>query len=217
MPFMFPKVNDESEPTVNDMVVYVVDDDPGALQSLSGLLRQGGFSVRQFDNSADFLSDLATAPPGCLVLDLAMPEIDGLTVLERLVTNGVQMPTIIVTGVGDVPSCVRAFKMGVLDFLEKPIDPEDLLASVRKGVAQAVASLTAHRRAKSAVPRADLTAREKQVLDLILTGKTLKQIASQYQVTVQSVWKHQRRIFDKFGVQNTVELVQLLLSAQRRP
>ena len=208
---MFPRPDNRPESTATDgAVVYLVDDDPGTLTLLSLMLRQAGFSVRQFTSSSNFLHEYTPAHPGCLLLDLAMPEIDGLSLLERLAAQGANMPTVIVTGVGDVSSCVRAFKLGVLDFLEKPIDPEELLGCVRKGMAQIAAQAGPRRSAKPATPHAPLTAREKQVLDLIVTGKTLKQIAGQYHVTVQSVWKHQRRVLDKFGVQNTVELVQLL-------
>ena len=139
---MSPSPDDRPESTARDgAVVYLVDDDLGTLDSLSLLLGQAGFPVRQFTSALDFLDGYSPAHPGCLLLDLAMPEIDGLSLLERLAADGVKMPTIIVTGVADVPSCVRAFKLGVLDFLEKPIDPEELLGCVRKGMAQIAASV----------------------------------------------------------------------------
>ena len=150
-----------------------------------------------------------------MILDLRMPEVDGLAVVERLAAKGVFLPVIIVTGYGDVPSCVRAFKMGVLEFLEKPVDEHELLGFVRKALAQNATSVERSSFSKVSEALSQLTPRQKEIMGFLVAGKSIKEIAKLCGVTVQSVWKHQQHILSKFDVQNVVELVQLLPGEKR--
>jgi FixJ family two-component response regulator len=189
-------------------LVFVVDGDAGSVQVIRSLLEPRGLPVRCFAQISEFLEQDAPTGPGCLIVDLGRPGTNGLDVLEQLVAGGVGLPIIIVTGEGDVRSCARAFKMGVVDFLQKPIDGRELLDCVLRAVALRAGSPPASQALSAAL--AQLTARERNIFELLVTGKTLKQIAARCGVTVQSVWKHQQHIFNKFKVQNEVELANLV-------
>ena len=119
-------------------MVFVIDNDPGSVRSISSTLEQANLSVRSFLSAADFLREYVPAERGCIVLDLCMPELNGLAVLERLAVKGGAPPIIMLTGAGDVESCTRAFKLGVVDFLEKPVDDALLLDAVRSALAREV-------------------------------------------------------------------------------
>lgn len=192
--------------------VFVVDDDPGALRSICWLIERAGLPVRAFACGASFLQDCDCGQSGCLLLDLRLPQRDGLAVMEDLAAKQITMPVIMITGDADVCSCVQAFKRGVFDYLEKPLDETQLLACVQKALAEdarsrqrASASIIAGRLSR-------LTPRERQVFDLLIAGKSLKQIAGICEITIQSAWRHRRRVFAKCQVQNDVELVRLMLS-----
>ena len=190
--------------------VFLVDDDAGSVQTIRSLLEPTGLLVCRFTCVSEFLENYSPGTPGCLILDVRVPDADGLQVLERLAASNVSLPTIIVTGGGDVRSCARAFKMGVVDFLQKPVDGSELLDCVLKSMAWGGGMpecVSPHMRSEAL---SQLTQREKGVFELLVTGKTLKQIAAHFGVTVQSVWKHQQHIFRKFNVQNGVELANLM-------
>ena len=191
--------------------VFVVDDD-ASVQMIRWLLEPSGLPVRCFARPGEFLEAYAPGSPGCLILNLDTPGSDGLDALDQLAAHGIGLPVVIVTGEGDVRSCARAFKMGVVDFLQKPLDAHELLECVSRAVARAAASPAQPPFRAMAGAIAELTPREKNIFELLVTGKTLKQIAAHFGVTVQSVWKHQQHIFHKFKVQNEVELVNLMRS-----
>lgn len=151
---------------------------------------------------------------GCLVLDLRMPEVDGLAVMERLAARGISLPIVIVTGAGDIRSCSRAFKMGVFDFLEKPVDEHELLGAVQRAMAECDRPGQKSESLKVCERLPQLTPREKEILEFLVAGKSLKWIAATCAISVQSVWRHQQRILSKFSAENTVELVQRLLTRE---
>jgi FixJ family two-component response regulator len=193
--------------------VFVIDDDPEVLSSICWLIGRARLPVRAFTCGADFLKNCRPEEPGCLLLDLRMPKRDGLAVLEDLRTKKFTLPVIMVTGNADISSCVRAFKIGIFDFLEKPLDEARLLDCVRKALAEDL-----RRREQVHSPNlgerlSQLTPRERQVFDLLVAGKTLKQIASACNITVQSAWRHRRRVFAKCKVHSEVELVRLMLAS----
>ncbi len=192
--------------------VFLVDEDAGSVQSIQSMLEPTGLPLRWFAFPSEFLEDYCEDTPGCLILDLRRPGADGLDVLERIAAKGANLPTIVITGDGDVRSCARAFKMGVLDFLQKPIDRNELLACVTKAVAHGAGAPACPLSRTLSEVVGQLTPREKSVLELLVTGRTLKEIAARYGVTVQSVWKHQQHILHKFNVQNEVELANLMRS-----
>lgn len=344
--------------------VFVVDDDPDVLRSIEQIVVRGGMNARTYSSGLEFVGRCPDDACGCLVLDLRMPDLDGLATLEQLAAKGIVLPTVVVTGAGSIRDCARAFKQGVADFLEKPIDEEELLDCIRRALehpagaasaatpefpgrpgeeflyrmlarmrvgvvlidghgryvcanpafcrllgysieellaktvadvtppedfarelrilgsgsdcqrlekhyirkdgslvlARATASLVRNscggvdyalaivenitgyqdrdrtieelpgrlgeqlartgklpnRRSEgSATPpkRPNLTRREQEILDLLVAGKSIKEIAGRFGVSVQAVWKHQQSILKKFAVQNEVELVRVLLMA----
>jgi two-component system, LuxR family, response regulator FixJ len=197
--------------------VFVVDDDPGARQSLCWLIQQAGLPVRGFSSAREFLEWHASqqAEGGCLVLDVRMPDINGLQLQQCLWEQGIGLPIIFITAHGDVPSCAQALKAGALEFLEKPVDHEILLHHIFR----ALAINAEHRRqAEFAARVSQLTGSEKGVLDMLVAGKSLKQIAAVKNVTVQTIWKHYQSILQKVRVENDLELVRVATqwSGQRR-
>ena len=193
-----------------DATVFLVDDDPGALGSLRFLLESNGFSVETFFSASEFLNSCNSDRPGCLVLDLCMPEMDGLELQERLLSREPRLPIIFVTGHGDVPHCAQALKAGAVDFLEKPVSCPVILERVRS----ALETDQQNRRIQVAQPEitvriAQLTSREKEILRFLLKGESIKTIAAKLDIGIQTVAKHRARTLEKMQVQNEVELVRL--------
>ena len=186
--------------------VFVVDDDPGALRSLCWLIQQADLPVRAFCSGREFLESYSPqeAEGGCLVLDVRMPEIDGLEVQRCLRKEGVALPIIFITAHGDVPTCAEAFRAGALEFLEKPFDHTVLLQRIRKAMERSVEQ---KQQDEHAARMSLLTFSEKEVFDLLISGKSLKEISFARNVTIQTIWKHRLSIFQKLGVANDVELV----------
>ncbi len=192
-----------------ESTVYVVDDDAGALRSLSWLVQQAGLPVRAFRSGREFL-DAYRGDPGCLVLDVRMPELDGLEVQRRLLDRGKALPIIFITAHGDIPTCARALKSGAIEFLEKPVDGKALLDHIRTALALEQEHEQRRRTAAEIADRLDrLTPREKEVLDLLVAGRSLKEIAALNNVTVQTAWKQREAIFKKMQVENEVDLARL--------
>lgn len=194
---------------VNKPTVFVVDDDPGALRSLCWLIRQADLPVQAFPSGQQFLESYRSENAGCLVLDVKMPEMSGLELQDRLAKDGVDLPIIFITAHGDVPTCAQAFKAGALEFLEKPLDGKVFLDRVRNALARGVEQKRPGSAAELAARMDRLTPSEKDVLDMLIAGKTLKEIAAVNNVTVQTIWKHRVAIHKKMGVENDVELVRL--------
>jgi two-component system, LuxR family, response regulator FixJ len=186
--------------------VFVVDDDPGALRSLCWLIQQADLPVRAFRSGREFVESYSPQQTGCLVLDVRMPEMDGLEVQQCLRENGSALPVIFITAFGDVPTCARAFKEGALEFLEKPVDHVILLNHIREALAR---NTEQNRPNEIAARVATFTPSERGVFDLLISGKNLKEIAKIRNVTVQTIWKHRLRILQKMGVQNDLALVRV--------
>lgn len=189
--------------------VFVVDDDPGALRSICWLIRQADLPVRAFRTGREFLDSYDPQEPGCLVLDVRMPEMDGLELQRRLCEKGAGLPIIFITAHGDVPTCVQAFKGGAFYFLEKPINDYVLLDQIRKAIAHTADQKWLGSAAAYAARASQLTPAEKEVLDLLISGRSLKDIANLRKVTVQTIWRHRLSIFEKMGVENDLELVRM--------
>ena len=193
----------------NKPTVFVVDDDPGALQSLCWLIQQAELSVRAFRSGHEFLESYRPQDSGCLVLDFQMPEMDGLEVQERLRERGIGLPVIFLTSYGDVPTCTQAFKAGAFNFLEKPVNDAVLLDHIQKALAHDAEQRRHGSGAEFAARMSQLTPREKEVLDMLISGKSLKEIAIVSNVTVQTIWRHRLSILQKMGVENDKELVRI--------
>jgi len=189
-------------------VVYLLDDEPEMRKALTRLLRAQGLTVRSFASARELFAQAPPSGPACLVLDVAMPEMDGLQVQERLRERGIDLPIVFLTGRGDIPMSVRALKAGAEDFLTKPVDGADLLRAIRAALQRG-----ADRRAKSddltalRERLALLTPREREVLGHVIAGKLNKQIAVALGTGEQNVKVHRGRLMRKLGLKSVADLV----------
>jgi FixJ family two-component response regulator len=191
-------------------VVHVVDNDSLVLRATARLLASEGFDARPCASTLEFLDKLDADEPGCVVLDLSMPECSGLELQQRLLQQGVGLPVVFVTGHGDVPSSVRAMRDGAMDFLLKPVDADALIAAVRRGI-ERDREQRARRSERSGIEGrlASLTPREREILPHLVTGRLNKQIAAEFGIVEKTVKVHRARILHKFGVNSLAELVRL--------
>ena len=197
------------EPTV-----FVVDDDRAMRDSLSWLLDSVGLRVRSYATAAEFLADHDPAQPGCLVLDVRMPGMSGLDLQAELARRGVELPTIVITGHAEVSMAVRAVKAGALDFIEKPFSDQLLLDRVRQALQIDLEAREVRRRREDARRRlATLTAREREVLNLVVAGKANKEIASALGVSPKTVEVHRAHVMSKMCVDSLAELIRITLLA----
>jgi len=190
--------------------VFVVDDYAPVRTSISRLLRAHSFAVATFGSPREFLAQYDPRIPGCLVLDLDMPAVNGLELQRILATKGSVLPVIFLTGHGDVPKSVQAMKRGASDFLTKPVNDKDLLAAVRAAIEKD--RLLRRRQTELSEIRArlvTLTPREREVLEHVVTGKLNKQIAGDLGTVEQTVKVHRARVMEKLKVQSVAELVRL--------
>jgi FixJ family two-component response regulator len=190
--------------------VFLVDDDAGVLKALARRLSVRGYEVRSYSSPEHFLEEHDPALPGCAVLDLSMPGLNGLELQAALGAAGAQRPVIFLTGQGDVPTSVQAMKAGAVDFLTKPVRDEALLDAIAR--AEAKDRDGRQTEAEMAVIRArlaTLTRREREVLDHVLAGRLNKQIAWELGTVEQTIKVHRRRVMDKLGVHSMRDLMQL--------
>jgi FixJ family two-component response regulator len=198
------------------MMVYLVDDDPSVRKALGRLLRAAGHEVTVFASGPEFLEGRNGAAPACVVLDMAMPECTGLDVQDALLARGDATPIIFLTGRADVPMCAKAMKRGAADFLTKPVEESDLLAAV--GDALKISREGNEEKAERdgiLVRLAKLTPREREVLDLVITGMLNKQIAAELGATEKTIKVHRGRVMEKMGVRSVAELVRLVARADK--
>jgi RNA polymerase sigma factor (sigma-70 family) len=190
--------------------VYVVDDEPSVRRSLARLLTVAGYRVATFASAKEFLQHEAGPEVGCLVLDLKMPDVNGLELQQTLAASDRSLPIIFVTGHGDIPSSVRAMKAGATDFLSKPFDADALLAAIERAL-EASRQQLAERQGRADVERCleTLTPRERQVLRYVITGQPNKQIAAALGTSEKTIKVHRGRVMHKMRVQSVAELVRL--------
>ena len=183
-------------------IVYLVDDDEALRDSLVWLLESQGFQVAAYASAEDFLANWQPDLSGCLLLDVRMPGMNGLELHERLKARFSTLPVIFITGHGDVPMAVSALKGGAADFIEKPFNDADLLRLVSQCLSREREE-GARRRQGAEVSRrlAQLTVREREVLDLIIAGKLNKQIADTLGISIKTVEVHRARVMEKMGAQ----------------
>jgi len=190
--------------------VYVVDDDPDVLKAIDRLLESIGLNVATFSSPRQFLEVYDGNAPGCLVLDLALPGLNGLDVQRVLEQRGSALPIVFLTGRGDIAASVQAMKHGAADFLTKPIDDTALLTAVRDALARDRALRPAQlERERIAKSLAMLTERERQVLELIVAGRLNKQIAAELGTTEKTIKFHRGNLMRKMGARVVADLVRL--------
>jgi len=193
--------------------VYLVDDDPDVRSAVTLLLKTEDFRVSAFADAGGLLNTLDGTTPGCAVLDVRLPDMDGLSLQRELRNRDIRMPVVFITGHGDIPMAVRAVNEGALDFLEKPFSDDSLIEAVRHALAT-----DAERRAGAAELAqveerlAALTPRERQVLEALLEGKPNKLIARDLDVSVRTIEIHRGNLMQKMGAKSASHLARLALA-----
>ncbi|MDH4191717.1 MAG: sigma-70 family RNA polymerase sigma factor [Betaproteobacteria bacterium] len=203
---------------MTSQTIFIVDDDDAARESLAMLLQLKGFGTQTFASAEEFLERYRPEWPGCVVLDLRMTGMSGIELQAELTRRGLQLPIIFVTAHGDVPSARAALKAGAIDFVEKPIDHEALLAAIASALdrdAQEREQLAMSTDLNSRLSR--LTAREREVLDLVAEGKHSREIASLLGISPRTVEVYRSRLMEKLQVRRIPELVKLVLEAAAPP
>lgn len=191
--------------------VFIVDDDPGVLKALSRRLRMKNYSVESFTSPQQFLALHDAAVPGCALLDVAMPGLDGLELQKALTSGGSQRPVIFITGKGDIPTTVRAMRAGAVDFLTKPVADQPLLEAIERAERLDAEFRQAQLELASIRSRIEsLTPRERQVLTHVIAGRLNKQIAYDLGTVEQTVKVHRRRMMEKLGARTVLDLTRMM-------
>jgi FixJ family two-component response regulator len=197
-------------------VIYLVDDDNSVLRSLSRLLNAAGHRCEAYASAEEFLARHDPEAPGCAILDLGLPAMDGFAVQQRLSAGYLERPIIFLTGIGDIPASVRAMKAGAVDFLTKPVEEAALLAAVALAIERDVVARAARREDDAVCESlARLTPRERQVLDGVLAGRLNKQIAWEIGAAEKTVKVHRGRMMRKMGVRTVADLIRLATAHRR--
>lgn len=194
--------------------VFLVDDDDFYRQSLRMLLEEEGLVVEDFDSAAEFLKAYSAERPGCLVLDVRMPEMSGIELQTHLSERRIHLPIIFLTGHGDVSMSVEAMKAGAVDFIEKPADSTMLLTSIQEAIA-CDSQIRADRQMRLKLLRRirGLTRREREVMKLVVAGKANKEIANILNVSPRTVEVHRSRVMQKMGADSIPDLISMAVKA----
>jgi two-component system response regulator FixJ len=189
-------------------LIHLIDDDEAVRSSLALLIGTVGLRVQPWSDPQAFMAGFDRQAVGAIVLDVRMPGISGLAVLDTLVAQGVDQPVIMLTGHGTVEMCRRAFKAGAAEFLEKPVDDEALLEALQNAVRQHVKSRERSQADRHAQQRyAQLSAREREVLGLIVAGLTNKEIGRALDVSPRTVESHRANLFAKLEAESLAQLI----------
>ncbi len=195
--------------------VFVVDDDDGVRTSLGILLDSAGYRAVPFASADDFLAQYDPARPGCLLLDMRMPGMTGMELIEELARRGGFVPVIFITGHGDVPMAVEAMKAGAFDFLQKPFSPRNLLERIERALAADTEARQVLSRTEELRQRyTTLTPREKEVMALIVAGHANKVIAMDLGLSERTVEIHRARVMEKMATRSVAHLVRMALELE---
>jgi FixJ family two-component response regulator len=191
--------------------VYLVDDDPGVLKALARLLRARDYDVKPYSSPQLFLEEHDVAVPGCAVLDVSMPGLDGLELQRALTASaGAHRPVVFITGKGDIPTSVRAMKAGAIDFLTKPVKDQDLFEAISRAEVRDAQSRRLHSELGSIRAKIEmLTPREREVLLHVVAGRLNKQIAGDLGTVEKTIKVHRSRMMEKLGVRTIADLVRM--------
>lgn len=196
--------------------VFVVDDDEGSRSSIESLLNVHGIACSTFEAAEKFLEGRTEQPIGCIVTDLNMTGMSGLDLYQKTRELGWSIPTIVVTAFGEVGSCANALKAGVVDYMEKPVPTEALITRVKECLAASLQWLEVEIAQQAAkVKLKKLTNKENEVLELLVAGNSMKNIAAEFGTSFQAVSRHRQRILEKIGVEGDVSLARWVLDHRR--
>jgi two-component system response regulator FixJ len=200
---------------IDNYTVHIVDDEEAVRKSLAFLLTMSGFTVRVHESATGFLAAAPTIRNGCLITDLRMPDMSGVELLRSLKTADLQIPSIVITGHGDVPMAVEAMKAGALDFIEKPFEEELLIEAVKRAAAQ-LFNTPDHLDDVSTIRARleELTDRERQVLSGVVAGLANKTIAYDLNISPRTVEVHRANVMAKMKAKSLPELVRMALAAK---
>jgi two-component system CheB/CheR fusion protein len=201
--------------TAGEATIYIIDDDDAVRHEMGATFQAAGMSVASFPDGERFLAALPAVPGhDCLIVDAGLPGLSGLQLLEKLSTDGIALPAIMITGRGDIAIAVQAMKAGAADFLEKPTNAPELLACVERVLNQKNyhQALTARQR-DAARQIAGLTARQRQVMERVLAGHASKNIAADLGISQRTVENHRASIMIKTGAKSIPALARLAVAA----
>lgn len=202
-----------NEPHKGNATIYVVDDDDGMRRALTLLLSTVGFRTAAYARPSEFLANLKPDEPGCLVLDIRMPEMSGLEVQQQLNRTGCMLPVIFITGHGDIPMAVQAMKAGAFEFIQKPFRDQDLLDQINHALrSDAENRRNVARRAEVLRRMQSLTPREREVMNLVVDGGANKVIAIDLGLSERTVEIHRAKVMEKMGARSVAHLVKLHLT-----
>jgi FixJ family two-component response regulator len=194
----------------NKPVVYIVDDDVSVRESLEGLIDEAGWRPSAFASAAEFLASAPATTPNCLVLDITLPDLNGLDVQTRIADERSDMPIIFITGFGDVPTTVRAMKAGAVEFLTKPFSDEVLLNAVRGALERSASRLTIVADIRVLQARYELlSGREREVMRLVVAGLMNKQVGGELGISEITVKAHRGRLMRKMSAKSLADLVNI--------
>jgi FixJ family two-component response regulator len=196
-------------PAVHE-VVYVVDDDISVRESLDALIAFTGWEPRTFGTAAEFLAAPRATGPSCLVLDVGLPDLNGLVLQQHIAIDREDMPILFITGHGDIPTTVRAMKAGAVEFLTKPLADDLLLEAIRAALARSRATLEQSTELRTLRARyATLSGRERQVMTLVVAGRLNKQVGAELGISEITVKAHRGRMMEKMEARSFADLVRM--------
>ena len=195
---------------MNEPTVFIIDDDPSARRGLTRLVRAAGMNVESFGSARDFLASERRDGPGCIVLDVSMPEMTGPELQEELCQDDYCMPIIFLSAYGDVPTAAQTLKKGAVDFLTKPVDRDNLLMAIWLSLARDTENRDQRTESDSINEHINrLTPREHEVMTWVITGMMNKQIASEMGISEETVKIHRGRVMQKLEVDSVARLVRI--------
>lgn len=200
---------------MRDQTVFIVDDNQAVARSLRWLFETVQLKVETFSSAQSFLDGYDSSKPGCLVLDVRMPGMSGLDLQERMAAQRIHLPIIFITGHGDVQMAVRAVKSGAFDFVEKPFNDQYLLERIHKAITfDAVLRSQDTQRTQLSALFASLTMREREVLDLVVDGKSNKAIANWFGLSAKTIEVHRAKMMEKMQAHSVADLVKMAMQNQ---